>query len=153
MSPAGEEHGAVSLNLALELGMYVKANKLGIVYAAETGFKLESNPDTVLAPDVSFIARDRVGQISKRYREGAPDLAVEVISPGERQAKIEKKVGQWLQLGACVVWIVNPQTRLVTIYRPDGSVTVLSELDELTGDDLVPGFRISVRDVFNLGNF
>ena len=153
MSPAGEEHGAVSLNLALELGMYVKANKLGIVYAAETGFKLESNPDTVLAPDVAFIARERVGQISKKYREGAPDLAVEVISPGERQAKIEKKVGQWLQLGARVVWIVNPQTRLVTVYRSDGSVTVLLESDELTGDDLVPGFRISVRDVFNIGNF
>ncbi|MGI8919598.1 MAG: Uma2 family endonuclease [Pyrinomonadaceae bacterium] len=150
MSPAGEQHGAVSLNLALELGMYVKANKLGIVYAAETGFKLESNPDTVLAPDVAFIARERVGQISKKYREGAPDLAVEVISPGERQAKIEKKVGQWLQLGARVVWIVNPQTVTVTVYRDDGDTKILSGSDQLTGDDVVPGFKILVSQIFDL---
>ena len=153
MSPPGEEHGAIALALGAELYAYVKANKLGIVYAAETGFKLESNPDTVLAPDVSFIARERVGQISKSYREGAPDLAVEVISFEERRSKIEKKVGQWLQLGARVVWIVNPQTTLVTVYRPDGSVKVLSESDELTGDDVVPGFRISVSDIFNVGDF
>ena len=114
--------------------------------------QLESTPDTVLAPDVAFIARERVGHIKEVSRR-CSHLAVEVISPGERQAKIEKKVGQWLQLGARVVWIVNPQTRLVTVYRPDGSVTVLLESDELTGDDLVPGFKISVRDVFNLGNF
>jgi Uma2 family endonuclease len=153
MSPAGEEHGAISLNLALELGIHVKTNKLGIVYAAETGFKLESNPDTVLAPDVSFIARERVGQISKTYREGAPDLAVEVVSPNESRNKVEKKVGQWLQLGARLVWIVNPQTTSVSVYRPDGNIKVLSESDELTGDDVVPGFKISVRDIFNLGNF
>lgn len=153
MSPAGEEHGAIALALGAELYAYVKANKLGLVYAAETGFKLESNPDTVLAPDVSFIARERVGQISKKYREGAPDLAVEVISPNESPSKIEKKVGQWLQLGARVVWVVNSQSRSVTVYRPDGTINVLSESDELTGDDVVPGFKISVSDVFNLGDF
>lgn len=153
MSPAGEEHGAVSLNLAMQLGMHVKANKLGLVYAAETGFKLESNPDTVLAPDVSFIARERVGKISKKYREGAPDLAVEVISPGESQPKFEKKVEQWLRLGARVVWVVNPQTRSVTVYRSDGGVNVLSESEELASEDVVPGFKISVSDVFDLGNF
>ena len=153
MSPPGEEHGAIALALGAELYAYVKANKLGVVYAAETGFKLESNPDTVLAPDVSFVARERVGQISKKYREGAPDLAVEVISPNERRSKIEKKVGQWLQLGARVVWIVNPETKSVTVYRPDGSVNVLSESEELTGDDVVPGFKISVSEIFNLGNF
>jgi Uma2 family endonuclease len=153
MSPAGEEHGAITANLTAELYRYVKENRLGVVYGAETGFKLERNPDTVLAPDVSFISRDRVGQISKQYREGAPDLAVEVISPNERRNRIEKKVGQWLQLGARLVWIVNPQTKSVTVYRPDGSVRVLSKSDELTGDDLIPGFTISVSDVFKLGNF
>jgi Uma2 family endonuclease len=153
MSPPGEEHGAIALALAAELYLYVKANKLGIVYAADTGFKLESNPDTVLAPDVSFIARERIREISKKYREGAPDLAVEVVSPNERRSKIEKKVGQWLQLGARLVWIVNPETKSVSVYRLDGSVNVLSESDELTGDDVVAGFKISVSDIFNLGNF
>ena len=153
MSPAGEEYGAITANLTVELGHYVKANKLGVVYGAETGFKLESNPDTVLAPDVSFISRDRVGQISKKYREGAPDLAVEVISSGESRNKIEKKVGQWLQLGARVVWIVNPQAVTVTVHRDDGGITVLSGSDNLTGDDVVPGFKISVSEIFHPGHF
>ena len=81
MSPSGEEHGAVIVNLTLLLGQYVKANNLGVLYAAETGFKLESDPDTVLAPDLAFIRRERVGIRSKGYRCGAPDLAVEVLSP------------------------------------------------------------------------
>ena len=153
MSPAGEEHGAIALALAAELYLYVKANKLGIVYAADTGFKLESNPDTVLAPDVSFVARERIREISKKYREGAPDLAVEVISPGESRAKFERKAEQWLRLGARLVWNVNPQSRSVTVYRPEGSMTVLSEAEELTGEDIVPGFKISVCDIFNLGTF
>jgi Uma2 family endonuclease len=153
MSPAGEEHGGITVNLTVVLGQHVKANKLGVVYGAGTGFKLESNPDTVLAPDVAFIRRERVGQISKKYREGAPDLAVEVISPGESRHKIEKKVGQWLHLGARVVWIVNPQTATVTIYRADGGVKLLSATDELTGDDVVPGFQIPITEILNLGNF
>ena len=153
MSPAGEQHGAISAKLAAELYVYVKANKLGIVYGAETGFKLESKPDTVLAPDVSFINRERVGQISEKYREGAPDLAVEVISPGERRTKVEKKVVQWLQLGADVVWIVNPQTVTVTVYHPDGGIKVLSGSDHLTGDDVVPGFKILVSEIFDLDSY
>ena len=153
MSPAGEEHGAIAAKLAAELYAHVKANKLGVVYAAETGFKLESNPDTVLAPNVSFISRERVGQISKKYREGAPDLAVEVISPGESRNKVEKKVGKWLQLGARVVWIVNPQTVTVTVYCADGGIKVLSAPDELPGDNVVPGFRIPVNEIFHLGHF
>ena len=75
---------------------------------------------------------------------------MEVISPGERRAKVEKKVGQWLQLGAHVVWIVNPQTVTVTVYHPDGSVRVLSGSDHLTGDDVVPGFKILVSEIFDL---
>lgn len=150
MSPTGEEHGAIAAKLTAELYAHVKANQLGIIYGAETGFKLESNPDTVLAPDVSFINRERVGQISKKYREGAPDLAVEVISPSEGRNKIEKKVGQWLQLGARVVWIVNPQTVSATVYRPDGGIKVLFSSDQLTGDDVVPGFKLLVSEIFNL---
>lgn len=153
MSPAGEEHGAVTANLTLALAQHVKANKLGVVYGAETGFKLESNPDTVLAPDMAFISRARVGTISKKYREGAPDLAVEVISPGESRLMIERKVVQWLHLGAHAVWIVNPQTATVTIYSADGEVKLLAGSDELTGDDVVPGFRIPITEIFSLVHF
>jgi Uma2 family endonuclease len=149
MSPAGEEHGAVIMNLAAPLSMYVKANKLGVVYGAETGFKLESDPDTVLAPDIAFIRRAKVGERSKAYRMGAPDLAVEVISPGESKNKIEKKTEQWFQGGALAVWIVNPQTLTVTICRPHAAPVVLNDQDELTGDDLVAGFSIPVSEIFS----
>ena len=153
MSPADEEHGAVSVNLGAVLWQHVKANKLGVVYASETGFKLESNPDTVLAPDVAFIRRERVGTVSKKYREGAPDLAVEVISPNESRQKIERKIGQWLRLGARVVWIVNPQTATVSIHHDNGDVKLLSGLDVLTGEDVVPGFKIALPEIFSVGNF
>ncbi len=148
MSPAGEEHGAVIINLTVPLAQHVKAFDLGVVYGAETGFKLESDPDTVLAPDIAFIRRERVGSISKGYRGGPPDLAVEVISPGESKSKIKEKVELWLQAGALVVWIVNPQTRMVAVHRPNTEPRLLSQEDELTGDDLVPGFRFPVFEIF-----
>ena len=150
MSPAGEQHGAVIMNLAVSLGQHVNATKLGRLYAAETGFKLESDPDTVLAPDIAFIKRERVGTISPAFRQGAPDLAVEVTSPGESRNKVAKKAQQWLELGAHVVWVVDPQKQLVTIYRSDSEAKTLTAADALTGDDVVPGFKILVSEIFSL---
>ncbi len=149
MSPPGEEHGSVTFKLSLLLGTYVNNNKLGRMYAAETGFKLESDPDTVLAPDIAFIRQDRVGVISKRYRSGAPDLVVEVLSPGDRKGKVEEKTSRWLTLGALVVWLVNPQTRTVDVRLADGSRKLFTENDELTGDNIVPGFRVLVSEIFS----
>lgn len=148
MSPAGEEHGAVIMNLAVPLGHYVKANKLGRVYGAETGFQLESHPDTVLAPDIAFVKLARLGTLAKGYRAGAPDLAVEIISPGESKNKIEKKTERWLHGGALAVWLVNPQTRTVTVCRLNTATEFLSEKDVLVGDDVVPGFSFPVSEIF-----
>lgn len=148
MSPAGEEHGAVTINLTLPLAQHVKANNLGVVYGAETGFKLESNPDTVLAPDIAFIRREHLGTLSKGYRSGAPDLAVEVISPDESKNKVQKKVERWLQRGALAVWIVDPQTRTVAVHQLDRDARLLTEEDELTGDDVVPDFAFPVSEIF-----
>lgn len=146
-----KEHGAVSINLAVALAQYVKANKLGVVYA-ESGFKLESDPDTVLGPDVAFVRRERIG-ISKKYGEGAPDLAVEVISPTDRPKRIKWKTEQWLQHGARSVWNVNPQTSTVSVYRDNGEVRHFSGSDILTDNDLLPGFQISLTEIFSVGNF
>ena len=148
MSPAGEEHGAVIMNLAVPLGQLVKANKLGRVYGAETGFQLESDPDTVLAPDIAFVKTARLGTLSKSYRVGAPDLAVEVVSPGESKNKIEKKTERWLQGGALAFWVVNPQMRTVSVCRRNTEIKVLSERDVLSGDDIVPGFGFPVYEIF-----
>ena len=149
MSPPGEEHGAVIINLAAPLAMHVKANKLGIVYAGDPGFILERDPDTVLGPDIAFISHERAGRPGKGYRSGPPDLAVEVISPKASKKRIATKTAQWLEFGTLVVWLVNPETRTVEVIHPKGQRTVLSENDELTGGNLIPGFRIPVGEIFN----
>lgn len=150
MSLPGEEHGAVIMNIAAPLAQYVRRNDLGVVYGAETGFQIERNPDTVLGPDVAFIRKDRVEQtgISKGYRFGAPDLVVEVISPSDNMKKVEQKIQRWLSADARLVWTVDPKTRTIKVYEGPNAATVLAEADELTGGDVVPGFRLPVAEIF-----
>jgi Uma2 family endonuclease len=147
MSPPGDEHGAVIMNLTLPLGNYVKENNLGVLRAAETGFKLESNPDTVLAPDIAFIARDRVGTKVPGYRWGAPDLVVEVMSQWDSKPRATRKAELWVDLGARSVWLVNPRKRTVEVFRADGERKLFHETDELV-DDTIPGFRVAVSEIF-----
>ena len=146
MSPPGEEHGAVTMNLSALLYNHVERNSLGVV-ASEMGFKLESDPDTVLAPDISFIARDRVGTRSMFYRSGPPELAVEVLSPSDSKTKVERKTHLWIKLGAKAVWNVDPRKGTVEVIRADGERKLFHETDELI-DDTVPGFRVAVSEIF-----
>ena len=111
------------------------------------GFKLESDPDTVLAPDISFIAGNGVGNQAEGYRPGPPDIAVEVLSPNDRMTQVERKTTLWLQLGARSVWNVNPRKRTVEVVRADGERRLFHETDELV-DDTVPGFRVKVSEIF-----
>jgi len=150
MSPAGHEHGRIIMHLAAPLAQHVKAQQLGEVYAAETGFKLESNPDTVRAPDIAFITRDRVEQVGKArgYWPGAPDLAVDVLSPDDRVSEIEQKVSEWLLAGSHQVWVVSPKLRTVTIYSSTGDIRVLTVNDRLEGGELISGFQIQVKEIF-----
>jgi Uma2 family endonuclease len=150
MSPTGWGHGEVVVNVTLLLGNYVKANKLGYCGGAETGFKLASDPDTVRAPDLSFISRERrpEGDAQQKFFAGAPDLAVEVLSPGDTRREVKEKVGDWLGAGTRAVWVVDPRRRTVSVYRSVKDVTFLSEADELGGGDVVPGFRCKVSEIF-----
>ena len=151
MSPAGIQHGAISVNIAFLLAQHVRANKLGIVLAAETGYKLASDPDTVLAPDVSFIRQqefERIG-MTKKFWPGAPDLAVEVMSPDDTVRKTDEKARTWLAHGARMVWVVNPNRRTLSVYRPGLDVLVLAEDEELGGEDVVPGFHCNVSEIFS----
>jgi Uma2 family endonuclease len=152
MSPAGHNHGRIAMRLAVPLGKFVAENKLGEVYAAETGFKLKSNPDTVRAPDVSFIRRERVEEIGETegFWLGAPDLAVEVNSPGDRIGEVEEKVQEWLSAGARSVWVVSPKLRVVTGYRSLTDISTLTEKDTLDGGEVVPGFQFPVAELFAL---
>jgi Uma2 family endonuclease len=150
MSPAGSEHGAIIVNITVLLGQHVKANELGVGFGAETGFKIASDPDTVRAPDVAFVRRERIPEsgIPKKFWPGAPDLAVEVVSPGDPLEEVEEKVEDWLSAGARAVWVVSPKRRSVTIYRSMSDATRLAETDELDGGDVVPGFRCKVAEFF-----
>ena len=150
MSPTGDEHGKVTVRLTAPLYFYVEEHNLGVVYAAETGFKLESDPDTVRAPDVAFLSRSRREQAGRveGYWSGAPDLAVEVLSPSDRRRKVGEKVANWLAAGTRMVWVVSPKLRTVTVYKSVTDVVTLTDEDQLEGGDVVPGFRIAVAKIF-----
>jgi len=139
-------HAVVAMNLSIILHGYVKANNLGLL-VAETGFKLGSDPDTVLGPDIAFISRDRIGNPADYYYIGAPDLAVEVLSPSDRKGQVERKTALWIELGAKSVWNVNTRNRTVEVIRVGGDRKLFYESDELV-DDTVPGFRVKVSEIF-----
>jgi Uma2 family endonuclease len=148
--PPGSEHGEVTMNLAGSLYQHVKKNNLGVVYAAQTGFKLESNPDTVRAPNVAFVRIESVQQTGRLpgYRSGSPDLVVEVLSPSDRVTGVEEKVAEWLEGGARMVWVVSPKLHTVTVYRSLTDIVMLTANDNVDGGDVVPGFQIKVAEIF-----
>ena len=150
MTPAGFDHGAVIMNVAAPLAQYVRRRGLGVVCGAETGFVLARRPDTVLAPDAAFVRRERI-PVSGRppaFWEGAPDLAVEVVLPGDTRPEVAAKVTAWLTAGTRVVWVVDPGRRSVTIHEPGAAPRRLAASDVVDGGTLVPGFRLPVADVF-----
>ncbi|HSE15482.1 MAG TPA: Uma2 family endonuclease [Pyrinomonadaceae bacterium] len=146
MPPVKHLHGRVAANLTLILGLYVRATHLGVVYS-ESGYKLESDPDTVLGPDISFLSKERVDQAEDVYYEGPPDLAIEVLSPGDRRAYVERKLAVYLETGARSVWLVNPRRRTVEIVTSLDDRRTLHEDDELI-DETLPGFRVKVSEIF-----
>ena len=150
MSPAGNRHGKFAMRVGTPLGVYVDDNDLGEVYAAETGYFLAFDPDTVRAPDVSFISRERLDEIGETdgYWPAAPDLAVEVISPNDRYAEVEAKVLEWLDAGTRMVIVVNPRTRLVRVHRSPSNVVTLTSDDVIEGGDVVPGWSLAVSRIF-----
>lgn len=139
-------HGFVTAKLLVLLYNHIEANNLGLL-VGESGFHLETGPDTVLGPDIAFIARERVGDDKDCFFPGAPDLAVEVLSPSDRRGKVERKTALYLELGGKSVWNINPPNRTVEVVRADGQRRLFHESDELV-DDTVPGFRVPVSKIF-----
>jgi Uma2 family endonuclease len=120
------------------------------VYAAETGFVLSSNPDTVRAPDVAFVSQARIEEVGdvEGFWPEAPDLAVEVISPGDSYSEVEEKVFDWLEAGTKMVVVINPRQRSATVFKSPTDIFALAEADVLNGGDVVPGFELAVREIF-----
>ena len=150
MAPAGFYHGVTSDRVERNLSTYVYENRLGEVCAAETGFLLGRDPDHVRAPDVAFVRKERVESIGYTfgYFPGAPDLAVEVISPSDRYTEVDEKVAEWLAAGTSMVVVVNPRNRAVRVHRSPTDSVLLTEEDTLDGGDVVPGWEMPVADIF-----
>ena len=150
MPPAGFEHGICAAEIGSRLNVHVRTHQLGYVCGAETGFKIAQNPDTVRAPDAAFVRQASIERqgIVKGYWEGAPDLAIEVISPGDTYAEVAEKVEEWLAAGCAMVWVINPRRETVEVYRSNEDFTVLRGTDTLEGGDVVEGFQCQVQDIF-----
>lgn len=146
--PAGFRHGDVTTNLTVALAQLVRQKGLGRVLAAETGFKLFSNPDTVRAPDVAFVAEGRIPEpLPRGFAAFAPDLVIEVLSPDDRPGEVLAKVADWLDAGTRLVWVVDPDRRHARIYRTDGSESLVHESGALRGEDVVPGFTAALAEM------
>ncbi len=150
MTPAGWRHAIVAGKLHSRLGQHVERECLGEILGAEPGFLTARDPDTVRAPDIAFIHKDRfpAKEPDEAFWPGTPDLAVEVVSPGDTVGEVDDKVRMWLDAGAGMVWVVNPKWRNVTVYRSATDIKTLTENDELDGEDVVPGFRCRIADIF-----
>lgn len=139
--PPGDTHGEIQINVAETLRQFVRTNRLGKVLG-ESGYRLKRDPDQVRGPDVSFISGARRASLERvgAYVDGAPELAIEIVSPTDRADKVEAKVRAYLEAGALRVWVLYPETRSVTVHRDDRNSHNFTGDDVLTSDDA--GFAV-----------
>ena len=147
--PPGTRHGYTQLRIGFNLEQFSGPRGLGIV-VTETGFRVVADPDTVRAPDVAFVAADKVpeGELPAGYLPFAPDLLVEVVSPSDRASDVQEKVHMWLDAGARLVWVAYPSTKSVEAYRSRTDVTIVEGDQLLDGSPVLDGFSIPVSRLF-----
>jgi Uma2 family endonuclease len=148
MPPPGARHGACCSRINRRLANFVEDNSLGTVFANDTGFVTERDPDSVRGPDVSFWSREKLPEIPDGYIEVAADLLIEVVSPRDRYARIQQKVNEYLDKGVRLIWVVDPEDRSVAVFRDGHKPKVLDENETLTGEDVLPGFACRIADLF-----
>ncbi len=148
--PPGQEHGYYGLNIGGEMRRFLKKTRLGIA-VVEVGFLLGRDPDTVLAPDVAFISEKSLKKHGRTlsYYPTPPDLAVEVVSPSDAMTEVKEKVRRYLSAGTKIVWVASPKRQAVTQYAPGVAPVIWGIDDDIDGGELLPGFRMAVRDVFD----
>jgi Uma2 family endonuclease len=148
MSPSGAEHGNVAANVLAVVRDYVKQHKLGRVFAAETGFKLAARH--VRAPDVAFVRAERLAEgIPRKFFDGPPDLAVEVVSPSDTWPEVQETVEDWLARGTRSCWVIDPKTKLVVVHHADGKITRFDR-NSVMSDEVLPGLSIPVAEFFEV---
>jgi len=152
MSPAGSEHGKIANRISFLLTKHVEQFDLGEVYAAETGFLISSNPDTVRAPDAAFVSHKRLASVepTNSYLPLAPELVVEVISPNDRFSEVEAKASQWLAAGTKLVLVVDPGNVSIKTYGPEANIQTYQSGNTVECDEACSGWALSVDDVFRI---
>ena len=150
MPPTGDEHGYVTGNFFGWLFQHVKTNQLGELFAAETGYVVQTNPDSVIAPDCSYIAKDRwsTSQITGKYLRTAPDLVAEIVSPNDRPREVQEKVERWLQFGVRAVVVIDPKSQTVTVHQSLDQKTIYEFDNTIDLNFVVPGFSLPMRHLF-----
>jgi Uma2 family endonuclease len=152
MTPVGGVHGQIVARVSRRLGEHVDTHGGGEVLAGDVGFvlALPGDPERVRAPDIAFVSTGRLpgGRLPQDFIRGAPDLAVEVLSPSDTGADVQRKLRDYLEGGGRLVWVIAPQARTVTVYRPDGSARLLREPEHLDGEDVLPGLRLPLAEMF-----
>ncbi len=147
MPPPMARHGLVVGAVTWHVYGFVAERGLGVVYD-QSGFILERDPDVLLSPDLAFVQHARVPENPDTYPMLAPDLVIEVASPSQTGPSIEEKVSIYLSAGVRLIWAVDPTRRTVRVRRPDGTDRVLTDRDELDGEDVLPGFHLPVVKLF-----
>lgn len=147
MTPAGLEQGRVNARFTVRLGSYILRRKLGEIFDAQTGFRPRRN---MRAPDFSFVRKERLpdGRVPEGIGHFPPDLAVEVLGPKETISDYESKIAEYLDWGVPLIWILDPKTKTVTVVRQKGERVTLKGNDVLSGEEVVPGFKVRVRKIF-----
>lgn len=152
MTPAGGTHGWLMLELGSRLRAHAGTHGGGVVIVGDVGFVLglPRDPERVRAPDVAVMACSRLpgGQLPQGFIQGAPDIAVEILSPNDDPVEVQQKVRDYLEAGSRLVWVVAPRPRTVTVYRPDGSARLVREPGALEGEDVLPGFALPLAELF-----
>ena len=155
MEPAGGEHGNIAFKIGGRLLAFIEEHDLGEGFAAETGYILkhaqkEGEQDTVRGIDVSFIRKEHIppGGVPKKFIPFPPDLAVEVVSPGDTKREVAEKVQEYLDFGVPLVWVVRPKEKTVTVYRANGDIETKQGDEVLSGEDVVPGFVLAMNQIF-----
>jgi Uma2 family endonuclease len=146
--PPGFRHADITARVTTALSIYVLAHDLGLVLSGDAGFKLATNPDTVRGADVAFVRRERLPDpLPVGFAPFAPELVVEILSPGDRPGETLAKVADWLSAGTPLVWLIDAERRLARVYRADGTQTTLDAAGMLDGEDVLPGFGCTLASI------
>jgi Uma2 family endonuclease len=146
--PPGGEHGELADSIGSRASVYVRDHQLGRSFAAETGFKVHFDPDTVRGPDWAFVRKERLpGPVTKKHVPVVPDIVLEVRSPDDSRREFAEKVSMWIGVGVQIVWALDPDSKTLTVHR-EHEVQHLGPKDTLTGEEILPGFELPLSKVF-----